>query len=161
MKSSRQLKIFDRAQLVSQVQNWKTEGKSIAFTNGCFDLLHLGHVSYLEEAANEADCLVVGLNSDASVSRLKGPNRPLQNEEARMHIMASLACVDAVCVFEEDTPLELIKAVHPDVLVKGGDYRIEDIVGHEQVLAAGGKVLTIPIVQGYSTTNIEKKISGR
>ncbi len=161
MKSSRQLKIFDRAQLVSQVQNWKTEGKSIAFTNGCFDLLHLGHVSYLEEAANEADCLVVGLNSDASVSRLKGPNRPLQNEEARMHIMASLACVDAVCVFEEDTPLELIKAVHPDVLVKGGDYRIEDIVGHEQVLAAGGRVLTIPIVQGYSTTNIEKKISGR
>lgn len=161
MKSSRQLKIFDRAQLVSQVQNWKTEGKSIAFTNGCFDLLHLGHVSYLEEAANEADCLVVGLNSDASVSRLKGPNRPLQNEEARMHIMASLACVDAVCVFEEDTPLELIKAVHPDVLVKGGDYRIEDIVGHEQVLAAGGKVLTIPIVQGYSTTGIEKKISGR
>lgn len=161
MKSSRQLKIFDRAQLVSQVQNWKTEGKSIAFTNGCFDLLHLGHVSYLEEAANKADCLVVGLNSDASVSRLKGPNRPLQNEEARMHIMASLACVDAVCVFEEDTPLELIKAVHPDVLVKGGDYRIEDIVGHEQVLAAGGKVLTIPIVQGYSTTNIEKKISGR
>lgn len=160
MKSSRQLKIFDRASLQEQIKQWKEQGKSVVFTNGCFDLLHLGHVSYLEKAANEGDFLVVGINSDASVSRLKGVGRPLQNEEARLHIMASLACVDAVCVFEEDTPLELIEAFNPDILVKGGDYRIEDIVGHEQVMAAGGKVLTIPIVEGYSTTNIEKKISG-
>lgn len=160
MKSSRQLKIFDRASLQEQIKQWKEQGKSVVFTNGCFDLLHLGHVSYLEKAANEGDFLVVGINSDTSVSRLKGVGRPLQNEEARLHIMASLACVDAVCVFEEDTPLELIEAFNPDILVKGGDYRIEDIVGHEQVMAAGGKVLTIPIVEGYSTTNIEKKISG-
>lgn len=159
MKHLRQHKIFSRVKLNKQAEDWKSRGERLVFTNGCFDLLHLGHVSYLEEAANLGDRLIVGLNSDASVKRLKGEKRPLQNEESRLHILASLACVDAVCVFEEDTPLELIKSVQPDILVKGGDYKIEDIVGHEYVLKQGGQVKTIPIIEGHSTTSIEQKIA--
>ncbi|AKD05564.1 hypothetical protein PKOR_06680 [Pontibacter korlensis] len=128
------------------------------FTNGCFDLLHLGHVDYLEKARQLGDKLVLGLNTDASISRIKGPTRPLQDEMSRARVMASLLFIDAVVFFDEDTPLELIEAVQPDILVKGDDYAVEQIVGHEVVQARGGSVQTVPLVKGYSTTNIVKKI---
>nr|WP_070743034.1 D-glycero-beta-D-manno-heptose 1-phosphate adenylyltransferase [Hymenobacter coccineus] len=129
----------------------------MVFTNGCFDLLHLGHVDYLEQARHLGGALVVGLNTDASVSRLK-PGRPLQDEQARARILASLAFVDAVVLFGEPTPRALIEAVRPDVLVKGNDYAIDGIVGHEFVLNNGGQVLTVPLVPGYSTSRIVEKI---
>lgn len=132
--------------------------KQVVFTNGCFDLLHIGHVRYLQEARKQGDLLVVGLNSDASVKRLKGPQRPIQNESDRAEILAALACVDYVIIFNEDTPLELIKAIMPQVLVKGGDWKPETIVGSDVVLAAGGKVLSLNFVDGRSTTSIINKI---
>ncbi|OGX90422.1 hypothetical protein BEN49_22805 [Hymenobacter coccineus] len=131
--------------------------RPVVFTNGCFDLLHLGHVDYLEQARHLGGALVVGLNTDASVSRLK-PGRPLQDEQARARILASLAFVDAVVLFGEPTPRALIEAVRPDVLVKGNDYAIDGIVGHEFVLNNGGQVLTVPLVPGYSTSRIVEKI---
>ncbi|RLD15798.1 D-glycero-beta-D-manno-heptose 1-phosphate adenylyltransferase [candidate division KSB1 bacterium] len=130
----------------------------IAFTNGCFDILHKGHVAYLEQAAETADYLVVGLNSDDSVRRLKGMDRPYVPQEDRAYILSRLEMVDIVCIFEQDTPLELIKRVKPDLLIKGGDYQLDEIVGREFVEGHGGKVLTIPLIQGRSTTNIIKKI---
>ena len=137
----------------------KAAGKRIVFTNGCFDILHAGHVTYLQEAAALGDFLVVGINSDDSVKRLeKSPARPLQNEFSRTTVMAALQCVGAVIVFNEDTPLELIQAVKPDVLVKGADYKIEDIVGANEVLAGGGEVKTLEFLPGFSTSSIEKKI---
>ena len=137
----------------------KAAGKRIVFTNGCFDILHAGHVTYLQEAAALGDFLVVGSNSDDSVKRLeKSPARPLQNEFSRTTVMAALQCVGAVIVFNEDTPLELIQAVKPDVLVKGADYKIEDIVGAKEVLAGGGEVKTLEFLPGFSTSSIEKKI---
>jgi len=139
---------------------WNKEGKKVVFTNGCFDILHYGHLHYLAEARDLGDILIVGANSQASITRLKGPNRPIQDELTRYHMLASLIFVDVVTVFEEDTPLELIRALMPDVLVKGGDWRPEQIVGSEIVLAAGGEVKSLPFVAGYSTTNIEKKILG-
>lgn len=151
-------KIFTIPQLQDRLQIWHNQNQKIVFTNGCFDLLHLGHVDYLEKARNLGDKLVLGLNTDASISRIKGPNRPLQDEKSRARIMASLLFIDAVVLFNEDTPLELIKIVQPDILVKGDDYTIESIVGHEVVLARGGEVKTIPLVKGYSTTNIVNKI---
>jgi D-glycero-beta-D-manno-heptose 1-phosphate adenylyltransferase len=151
-------KIVSLPQLESKLATWRKQGCKIVFTNGCFDLLHLGHVDYLEKARQLGDKLVVGLNTDASVSRIKGPGRPLQDEMSRGRVMASLLFVDAVVLFDEETPLELIKSVMPDVLVKGDDYSIEQIVGHEVVLANGGEVKTVTLVQGYSTTNIVKKI---
>ncbi|MBF9253154.1 D-glycero-beta-D-manno-heptose 1-phosphate adenylyltransferase [Pontibacter sp. 172403-2] len=151
-------KIFSLAQLQEQVQQWRAEGCKIVFTNGCFDLLHLGHVDYLEKAKQQGDKLVLGLNTDASISRIKGPSRPLQDEMSRARIMASLLFIDAVVLFDEDTPLELIKAVQPDILVKGDDYAVTQIVGHEVVTARGGEVKTVPLVKGYSTTNIVNKI---
>jgi D-glycero-beta-D-manno-heptose 1-phosphate adenylyltransferase len=151
-------KIVSLPQLESKLASWRKQGCKIVFTNGCFDLLHLGHVDYLEKARQLGDKLVVGLNTDASVSRIKGPGRPLQDEMSRGRVMASLLFVDAVVLFDEETPLELIKSVMPDVLVKGDDYSIEQIVGHEVVLANGGEVKTVTLVQGYSTTNIVKKI---
>ncbi|MGD9899980.1 MAG: D-glycero-beta-D-manno-heptose 1-phosphate adenylyltransferase [Calditrichaceae bacterium] len=129
----------------------------IAFTNGCFDILHRGHVVYLEKAKEYASILIVGLNSDDSVRRLKGEGRPLMPEEDRAFILSRLESVDIVCVFDEDTPYELIKKILPDILVKGGDYRVEDIVGRDIVDESGGKVLTIPLVPGRSTTNIVNK----
>lgn len=159
--SSVEHKIHDKASLVRQVLAWKTAGKKIVFTNGCFDLLHLGHVDYLNRAADLGDVLVVGLNTDASVSRLKGEHRPLQDEKSRLHILASLACVAAVVLFDEPTPLDLIEAVQPNILVKGADYSIAQIVGAKEVLAAGGKVETIPLVSGYSTSAIEAKIKAQ
>jgi D-beta-D-heptose 7-phosphate kinase/D-beta-D-heptose 1-phosphate adenosyltransferase len=126
--------------------------------NGCFDILHQGHIFSLGEAAKEADYLIVGLNSDASVQRLKGPSRPINNTENRAIVLSNLAIVDLLVVFEEDTPLELIKALMPDILVKGGDYTIDQIVGAKEVIAGGGKVIINPIVEGYSTTGLIEKI---
>ncbi|GAB3825556.1 D-glycero-beta-D-manno-heptose 1-phosphate adenylyltransferase [Pontibacter rugosus] len=151
-------KIYSLPQLQEQVQNWRNQGQKIVFTNGCFDLLHLGHVDYLEKARQLGHRLVLGLNTDSSISRIKGPSRPLQDEMSRARIMASLLFIDAVVLFDEDTPLNLIKAIQPDILVKGDDYAVNQIVGHEVVEARGGEVKTVPLVQGYSTTNIVKKI---
>ncbi|MGA0557813.1 D-glycero-beta-D-manno-heptose 1-phosphate adenylyltransferase [Larkinella sp. VNQ87] len=151
-------KILTRQQAVEQAERWHTEGQRIVFTNGCFDILHLGHVDYLEKARQTGDKLILGLNTDASVSCIKGPLRPVVNEYARARLMASLAFVDAVTLFDEPTPLELIQAVKPDVLVKGDDYAVENIVGASFVLENGGRVQTIPLVAGYSTTALIEKI---
>jgi D-beta-D-heptose 7-phosphate kinase/D-beta-D-heptose 1-phosphate adenosyltransferase len=132
--------------------------KTVSFTNGCFDILHPGHISSLSDAAREADFLVVGLNSDESAKRLKGPGRPIMDEQSRALMLASLVMVDAVVIFEEDTPLDLIELVQPDVIVKGGDYMMEEIVGAKEVMAAGGRVVINPIVPGFSTTGIIGKI---
>lgn len=133
-------------------------GKSISFTNGCFDILHAGHISSLSEAAKEGDILIVGLNSDASTKRLKGNERPVNNENSRALLLASLAIVDAVTIFEEDTPFELITAILPDVIVKGGDYTIDQMIGAKEVIANGGRVVINPLVEGFSTTGIIEKI---
>lgn len=153
-----QQKIFDWSGLKKQVDLWNAQGKKIVFTNGCFDILHRGHVDYLAKAADLGDVLVLGLNSDASVSRLKGLNRPIQNEQSRLQILASLGFVDAVVLFDEQTPLALIELVQPDILVKGSDYKPEDIVGYEIVTAKGGSVKTIDFIEGYSSSLIIKKI---
>ncbi|KUG06012.1 D-glycero-beta-D-manno-heptose 1-phosphate adenylyltransferase [Solirubrum puertoriconensis] len=150
-------KILTREQLPAVLDAWRQQGKRIVFTNGCFDLLHLGHVDYLEQARALGDVMVVGLNTDASVSCLK-PGRPLQDEMSRARVLASLLFVDAVVLFGEPTPLELIHLVRPDVLVKGDDYAISGIVGHEFVLSNGGQVLTVPLVPGYSTTRIVERM---
>ena len=154
-------KIFSLQDLIRQVQAWKQAGKRLVFTNGCFDILHLGHVDYLEKARALGDKLIIGVNTDASVSRLKGPNRPLQDEMSRARIMASLLFPDAVVLFEEDTPYELIKSVLPDILVKGDDYAAENIVGYDLVINNGGQVKTIELVKGYSTSNVVAKIIGQ
>lgn len=138
--------------------DWRAAGQKIVFTNGCFDLLHFGHLHYLADARDLGDRLVVGLNSAASVRRLKGPTRPINDEHTRTHALAALQFVDAVVIFEDDTPLELIRAVMPDVLVKGGDWRPEQIVGADLVFANGGEVRSLPFVDGYSTTSLEQKI---
>lgn len=151
-------KIYTLPQLQAQLASWRVLNKTVAFTNGCFDILHEGHIASLSEAASEADYLVVGVNSDSSTKRLKGPDRPVNHEHSRALLLASLAIVDAVVLFEEDTPLELIKTVMPDVLVKGGDYTIEQIVGAKEVMANGGRVVINPIVEGFSTTGIIRQI---
>lgn len=153
-------KIHTQEQLSATLAQWRAKEQKIVFTNGCFDLLHYGHLHYLAQARDLGDRLVIGLNSAASVSRLKGPHRPINDELTRTHLLAALAVVDAVVVFEEDTPLELIRMVQPDVLVKGGDWRPEQIVGSDVVLEKGGQVFSLPFIQGYSTTNIEQKILG-
>lgn len=151
-------KIVDKNTLRQEVILAKARGERVVFTNGCFDILHVGHVRYLQDARALGDCLVVGLNADASVKRLKGPERPVQTESDRAEILASLKCVDLVAIFTEDTPLELIKLVEPDVLVKGGDWPVEKIVGHELVLARGGEVKSLPFHEGRSTTSILERI---
>lgn len=151
-------KIQTREQLVATLARWRAAGQRIVFTNGCFDLLHYGHLHYLAEARDLGTRLVVGLNSADSVRRLKGPTRPINDETTRAHMLAALEMVDAVAIFEEDTPLDLIKTVMPDVLVKGGDWKPEQIVGSDLVLAHGGEVRSLPFIEGYSTTNIERKI---
>lgn len=138
-------------------EHYRKSQKKIVFTNGCFDLLHVGHVRYLKEAQKLGDVLIVGINSDASVKRLKGPTRPVQNENDRSEILASLKAVTHTILFDQDTPLELIKLIQPDVLVKGGDWPIERIVGHEIVLERGGVVKSLNFVEGRSTTNIISK----
>jgi D-beta-D-heptose 7-phosphate kinase/D-beta-D-heptose 1-phosphate adenosyltransferase len=154
-----QQKIFDLPALQHQLRRWRLLSKTVAFTNGCFDILHEGHIASLSDAAREADFLIVGLNSDASTCRLKGPQRPVNPQQARATVLASLLMVDAVVIFEEDTPLELIKIVQPDVLVKGGDYTLDQIVGAKEVMAAGGRVVINPIVPGFSTTGLIEKIT--
>jgi D-glycero-beta-D-manno-heptose 1-phosphate adenylyltransferase len=140
---------------------WRVTGKTVAFTNGVFDILHRGHIFSLSQAAAEADFLVVGLNSDASTKRLKGDSRPVNDEQSRALVLAALLMVDMVVIFEEDTPLNLITTLQPDVLVKGGDYTLEQIVGAKEVMAAGGKVIINPIIEGFSTTGIIGKMRGK
>ena len=130
----------------------------LAFTNGCFDILHRGHIYYLSLAKGKADILIVGLNSDESVSRLKGPDRPIQDQQTRAEILAAMQFIDYVVIFDEDTPLNLIDAVKPDLLIKGGDYKIAEIVGYDEVRAYGGLVETIPILEGYSSTSLIKRM---
>ncbi|HQW85911.1 MAG TPA: D-glycero-beta-D-manno-heptose 1-phosphate adenylyltransferase [Flavobacteriales bacterium] len=151
--------VTDRVGVVRLAHVWRVKGDRIVFTNGCFDLLHRGHVEYLEEAAQLGDRLVVGINSDASVRRLgKGSDRPLNDEESRALVVAALRCVDAVVIFDEDTPLELITALQPDVLAKGGDWKPEQIVGADVVKARGGSVHSLKLVDGFSTTALVEKI---
>jgi len=153
-----QHKILSSRDIVFQRNRWKLLSKTISFTNGCFDILHPGHIASLSQAAREADFLVVGLNSDASARRLKGEGRPIIDEQSRALVLAALLMVDAVVIFEEDTPLELIRLVQPDVLVKGGDYSIDQIVGAREVQGAGGRVVINPILEGFSSTGLFKKI---
>ncbi len=150
-------KILSKEQVYRVLPEWKNQGK-VVFTNGCFDILHLGHVDYLEKARNLGQKLIVALNTDASVQRLKGKTRPITDEVSRARVMASLAFVDAVILFDEDTPLELISYLKPDILVKGNDYTVETIVGADVVMKNGGKVETVPLVNGYSTSNVIEKI---
>src|SRR5210317_2455208 len=140
------------------INEWKQKGLKVVFTNGCFDILHLGHLDYLEKSRNFGDKLVIGLNTDRSVSQLKGSNRPVNNEYARARMLAAMSFVDLVIAFDEETPLELIQKVKPDILIKGKDYSIDNIVGAEFVLENGGEVKTIELLEGYSTTEIIKKI---
>jgi D-glycero-beta-D-manno-heptose 1-phosphate adenylyltransferase len=156
-----QSKIQDRAQLADTITHWKSQGERVVFTNGCFDILHYGHIHYLAEARDLGHRLMVGVNADASVRRLKGQTRPIQDEQTRLHVLASLACVDAVVLFEEDTPYDLITSIQPDILVKGGDWATDQIVGADFVLAKGGEVHSLPYVEGFSTTKIEEKILGK
>jgi D-beta-D-heptose 7-phosphate kinase/D-beta-D-heptose 1-phosphate adenosyltransferase len=151
-------KILSVPLLVNILAGERQKGKTIVFTNGCFDLLHVGHVKYLQAARQLGDLLVLGLNSDESIRRLKGPNRPLIGEEERAHILAALNCIDYVVVFDEDTPLKVITALRPDILVKGGDYTPDGVVGRELVESYGGRVELINFVDGKSTTNIINKI---
>jgi rfaE bifunctional protein nucleotidyltransferase chain/domain len=149
------INVPDAVQLVNQ---WKLQGQTIVFTNGCFDILHIGHVDYLEKARNLGDKLVLGLNTDHSIRRIKGETRPIVEENARARVIAALGFVDAVVLFDEDTPLRLIQTIKPDILVKGDDYTIKNIIGADFVIENGGKVETIPLVKGFSTSNIIEKI---
>ena len=152
-------RIFDRVSAVRMVNVWRLKSDRIVFTNGCFDILHRGHVEYLQEAAALGDRLVVGVNSDASVRRLgKGDNRPLNDQDTRAKVLAALRCVDAVVIFEEDTPLELVTALQPDVVAKGGDWKPEQIVGADVVKARGGEVRSLKLVDGFSTTALVEQI---
>lgn len=161
MKQSRQIahKIFKKEELKLQLKRWQLLGKKVVFTNGVFDILHWGHIQLLSEAATYGDILLVGVNADASVKRLKGAGRPVNAEDARALLLAALVMVDAVVVFEEDTPLELIKAVMPAVLVKGGDYTIDTIVGAREVMENNGLVKIFPLEEGFSTSGIINKMS--
>lgn len=153
-----QQKIMVADQMVHLTAIWRIRGKKIAFTNGCFDILHEGHIFSLSSAAREADFLVVGLNSDESTRGLKGPERPVNSEQSRALLLASLLMVDAVVIFNESTPLELITKLQPDVLVKGGDYQPEQIVGASEVMSWGGRVVINPLVEGFSTTGLIQRI---
>ena len=151
-------KIFDLQGLVDQIAIWRKNGDQLVFTNGCFDILHAGHIKYLEEASMLGQRMIVAVNDDESVQRLKGPTRPINILDSRLYLLASLSCIDGVVPFSEDTPLEVIKTIRPDILVKGGDYRPETIVGAEEVVSWGGKVEVIPFVDGFSTTRLENRI---
>jgi D-beta-D-heptose 7-phosphate kinase/D-beta-D-heptose 1-phosphate adenosyltransferase len=161
MKKSDSLKdrIFSREELKQEVKRLRLKSKTIAFTNGVFDILHEGHIAVLAEAASFADVLIVGVNSDSSVKKLKGDSRPINNQDSRALVIASLIMVDAVVIFDEETPIELINIIKPDVLVKGGDYTVETMVGAQEVLDSGGRVELIPLREGFSTTNIINRIS--
>jgi D-beta-D-heptose 7-phosphate kinase/D-beta-D-heptose 1-phosphate adenosyltransferase len=154
-------KVVSRTELASRVALWKGHGERVVFTNGCFDLLHIGHITLLEQARRFGDRLIVAINSDESVRGLKGPTRPIVGERDRGRVMAALAAVDAVVVFGEPTPLEVILAARPDVIVKGGDYSPDTVVGAREVESWGGQVQIVPIVQGFSTTRLIEKGAGK
>lgn len=154
-------KILTATQIVKRVAQWRVPAKKIAFTNGVFDVLHQGHIFSLSQAAKEADYLIVGLNSDASVKKLKGESRPVNNQDSRAIILASLIMVDAVVVFQEETPHELITSIMPDVLIKGGDYTIDQVAGAKEVIANGGRVVINPMLEGFSTTSIINQIKNK
>lgn len=151
-------KIQSQTQLKAQIEAWQAEGLKVVFSNGCFDIVHLGHIDYLEKARTMGDKLVIGLNSDESVKLLKGPSRPVNDEYARARMLAAFQFVDGVTVFKEETPKQLIAYLIPDVLVKGSDYAVEDIVGADTVMAHGGEVKTIDLVEGFSTSKLIEKI---
>ena len=153
-----QSKILSFSALENQLKKWRNANEKIVFTNGCFDLLHLGHVNYLAKARDFGNRLVVGLNTDSSISRIKGSSRPVKDEQSRLALLAGMAFVDAVVLFDEETPINLISMIKPDVLVKGGDYQVKDIIGHEIVLNNKGKVCTIDFLEGYSSSILIKKI---
>jgi D-glycero-beta-D-manno-heptose 1-phosphate adenylyltransferase len=150
-------KIISKENILPLVNEWKKNGK-VVFTNGCFDILHLGHVDYLEKARKLGDKLILGLNTDKSIQRIKGPERPITDEHSRARVIAALGFVDAVILFDEETPHDLISYLKPDILVKGDDYTMENIIGADVVLQNGGTVKTVPLVKGYSTSNIISKI---
>lgn len=150
--------VEDRNSLQNTLSQWRFQNEKIVFTNGCFDILHRGHIEYLARAASFGTKLIIGLNTDASVKRLKGETRPVNNQEARAMLLSSLFFTDKIIFFEEDTPLELIRFIQPDILVKGADYKVENIVGYDIVKARGGEVVTIDLTQGYSTTSILSKL---
>ena len=154
-----QSKVYNTTSLKLQVAEWRKDNQKLVFTNGCFDLFHLGHVNYLAKARDLGSKLIIGLNTDASVSRIKGPSRPVKDQKSRATILAAMQFVDAVIFFDEETPIDLITWVQPDVLVKGGDYTLEGIVGHEIVLENGGEVKNIPFVEGYSSSKLIEKIT--
>lgn len=156
--NSLQNKISTLPELQRKLAQWRLLGKTIVFTNGCFDIIHAGHIASFTDAAGHGDILIAGLNADVSIKGLKGTNRPVNDERSRALVLASLAMIDAVVLFSEPTPLELIRAIKPDVLVKGGDYKIEDIVGSKEVLGWGGQVIISPIIEGFSTSAIIHKI---
>lgn len=160
MKQSQEIvhKILTAEQLTYQLKRWELLGKKVAFTNGVFDILHLGHITLLSQAAAFSDILIVGVNSDASVKKLKGSNRPINSEGSRALVLAAFVMVDIVVIFDEETPLELIKKIAPEVLIKGGDYTIDTIVGAKEVISKGGRVEIIPIEEGYSTTGLLEKL---
>jgi D-beta-D-heptose 7-phosphate kinase/D-beta-D-heptose 1-phosphate adenosyltransferase len=153
-------KVLDRDLLAEHLRWWRMRQKRIVFTNGCFDLLHVGHLHILNQAAAQGDVLIVGLNTDSSISRLKGPGRPLITEHERASLLAAFDCVDAVVLFDEDTPVNLIRTIKPDVLVKGSDYRIDQVVGREVVEAAGGKVVLVDFLPNKSSTLLMERIKG-
>ena len=152
-------KILLQDDLIKKVKDWKTGNKKVVFTNGCFDILHPGHIYSLLQASKEGDYLVVGINADLSVKKIKGKDRPVNKETSRALVVASLSMVDVVCIFSDETPLELIKSFLPDVLVKGGDYTLDQIAGAKEVIAAGGKVVLNPILDAFSTTSIIQKLT--
>ena len=154
-------KISDLTGVKAMISSWKSEGKKVVFTNGVFDLLHIGHITYMAKAADLGDKLVIGLNSDNSVKRIKGEDRPVNDQDSRAALLAALFFVDAIVLFEEDTPLNVISTLMPDILVKGADYSVENIVGAKEVMANGGEVKTIDFVEGYSSTSIIQKIRNR
>ena len=151
-------KIFSLDDLKNQVNAWKQAGEEVVFTNGCFDIIHRGHIEVLARTADLGSKFIIGLNSDSSIKKLKGDDRPIINEQSRAILLASLSFVDAVVLFSEETPINLISTLVPDVLAKGGDYEIKTIVGHEIVQKNGGKVILVPFVDGFSSTNIIDKI---
>ena len=153
-----QSKIFTLETIRHHLAAWKFQQKKIVFTNGCFDILHLGHIDYLSKAADLGNILVIGLNSDISIRKIKGSGRPIIDETSRKQVLASLLFVDAVILFDDETPYNLIKFIQPDILVKGSDYKSEDIVGYDILKAKNGEVVTIDLVPGYSTTAIEEKL---
>ena len=152
-------KIYSRVDLEKMIDNWKQNNNKIVFTNGCFDIVHRGHIDVLSKIADLGDKIIVGINSDKSINKIKGEKRPIIDQFSRSLLIASIGFIDAVVIFDNDTPLELIESINPDILAKGGDYKVEEIVGHNTVIKNGGRVITIPLVKGFSTTNIVNYIN--